>query len=119
MYSTHNEGKSAVAERFIITLKNKIQKHMTANSENVYFNVLNDIVGEYNNTYHKTIKVKPVDVSKLSDAVKNDVVEKTEYDKLVAKVDKIDTTVFVLKTTYDTDKSDLEKRISDEDKNNS
>ena len=62
MYSTHNEGKSVVAERFIRTLKNKIYTHMTAISKNVYFDVLNDIVDEYNNTYHKTIKMKPVDV---------------------------------------------------------
>ena len=52
MYSTHNEGKSVVAERFIRTLKNKIYKHMTAISKNGYFNVLNDIVDKYNNTYH-------------------------------------------------------------------
>ena len=54
-----------------------------------------------------------VELSKLSDAVKNDVVKKTDYDKLVAKVNNIDTTGFVLKTTYDTDKSDLEKKISE------
>ena len=58
----------------------------------------------------------PVDLSKLSDVVKNDVVKKTEYDKLVTKVDNIDTTGFVLKTKYDTDKSDLEKKISDAEK---
>ena len=62
MYSTHNEGKSVVAERFIRTLKNKIYKHMIAISKNVYFDVLNDFVDEYNNTYHKTIKMKPIDV---------------------------------------------------------
>ena len=62
MYSTYNEGKPVVAERFIRTLKNKIYKHMTAVSKNVYFDVLDDIVDEYNNTYHKTIKMKPVDV---------------------------------------------------------
>ena len=62
MYSTYNEGKSVVAERFIRTLKNKIFKHMTAISINVYFDVLDDIVDKYNNTYHKTIKMKPVDV---------------------------------------------------------
>ena len=56
MYSAPNEGKSVVAGRFIKTLKNKIYKHMIAISKNVYFNVLNDIVDEYNNTYHKTIK---------------------------------------------------------------
>ena len=55
----------------------------------------------------------PVDVSKLTDAVKNVVVKKTEYDKLVAKVNNTDATGFILNTTYDTDKSDLEKKISD------
>ena len=50
MYSTHNEGKSVVAERFVRTIKNKIYKHMTVISKNVYFDVLNDIVDEYNNT---------------------------------------------------------------------
>ena len=58
----------------------------------------------------------PVDLSKLSDVVKNEIVKKTEYDKSVAKVNNIDTTGSVLKTTYDTDKSDLEKEISDADK---
>ena len=58
----------------------------------------------------------PNDLAKLSNVVKNDVVKKTEYDKLVTKVDNIDTTGFILKTTYDTDKSDLEKKISDADK---
>ena len=62
MYSTNNEGKSVVAERFIRTLKNKIYKHMTAFSKNIYFNVLCNIVDEHNNTYHKTIKMKPIDV---------------------------------------------------------
>ena len=62
MYSTHYEGSSVVAERFIRTLKNKIYKHMTTVSKNIYFYVLNDIVDEYNNTYHKTIKMKPIDV---------------------------------------------------------
>ena len=62
MYSAYNEGKSVVAERFIRALKSKIYKHVTAISKNVYFYVLNDIVDEYNNTYHKTINMKPVDV---------------------------------------------------------
>ena len=62
MYSTSNEGKSVVAERFIKTLKNKIFKHMTAISKNVYFDVLDDIVNKYNNTVHRTIKMKPIDV---------------------------------------------------------
>ena len=55
----------------------------------------------------------PVDVSKLSDVVKNDVVKKTIYEKLVAKVNSIDTTRFVLKTNYDTDRSEIEKKIPD------
>ena len=63
MYSTYNEGKSVLAERFIRTLKNKIFKHMTAVSENVYFHVLDDIVNKYNSTAHKTIKMKPIDVT--------------------------------------------------------
>ena len=62
MYSTHNEGNSVVAERFIRMLKSKIYKHMTSISKNVYIDKLDDIVDEYNNTYHTTIKVKPADV---------------------------------------------------------
>ena len=62
MYSTCNEGKSVVAERFIRTLKNKIFKHMTAFSKKFYFNVLDDIVNKYNNTVHRTIKMKPIEV---------------------------------------------------------
>ena len=62
MYSTYNEGKSVVAERFIRTLKNKIFKQMTAISKNVYFDVLDDIVNKYNNTVHRTIKMKPIDI---------------------------------------------------------
>ena len=58
----------------------------------------------------------PDDLAKLRNVVKNDVVKKTEYDKLVAKVDTIDTTGFVLKNKYDTGKSDLEQKISDVDK---
>ena len=57
MYSTFNERKSIVAERFIRTLKNKIFKHMTAISKNVYFNVLDDNLNKYNNTIHRTIKI--------------------------------------------------------------
>ena len=61
-YSTHNEGKSVV-ERFIRILKKKIFKHMTAISKNVYFYVSDDIVDKYNITVHKTIKMKPIDVT--------------------------------------------------------
>ena len=55
----------------------------------------------------------PVDLSKISDVVKNDVVKKGVQDKLVAKVDNIDTSGFVLKTKYDTDKSELENKVPD------
>ena len=79
MYSTHNEGKSVVAERFLRTLKNKIYKHVTAISKkNVYFDVLNDIVDEYNDKYHKTIKMKPVNVKNDSFAEYNE--ESNEKD---------------------------------------
>ena len=72
MYSAFNEGKSVVAERFIRTLKNKILKHMTAISKNVYFNVLEDIVDKYNNTVHRTIKMKPIEVTDDSYAEYNE-----------------------------------------------
>ena len=62
MYSINNEGKSVVTERFITTLKNKIYKCMTSISKNVYIDELDDIVDEYNNTYYRTIKMKPIDV---------------------------------------------------------
>ena len=62
MDSTHNEGKSVVAERFIRTIKNKIYKPMTSISKNVYIDKLDDIVNEYNNTKHTTTKMKPIDV---------------------------------------------------------
>ena len=62
MYSTNNEGKSVIAERFIRTLKNKIYKYMTSISKNVYIDKLHDIVRKYNNTYHTSIKMKPIDV---------------------------------------------------------
>ena len=60
-YSMHNEGKSAVAERFIRTLKNKIYKYMTAISKNMYIDKSDDIVNRNNNTFHRTIKMKPFD----------------------------------------------------------
>ena len=63
MYSSYNEGKSVVAERFIQILKNDIFKRMTATSKNVYFDELDDIVNKYNNTDHRTIKMKPIDVT--------------------------------------------------------
>ena len=62
MYSTYNEAKSVVAERFIRTLKSKLYKHMTAIGKNVYYDALDDVVNKYNNTKHSTIKMKPIDV---------------------------------------------------------
>ena len=62
MYSTHNEGKYGFAERFIRILKNKIYKYMTSISKNFYIEKLDDIINKHNNIYHKTIKMKPVDV---------------------------------------------------------
>ena len=71
MYSTRNEGKSVVAERFIRTPKHKIYKHMIAVSKNVFFYELDDIVDKYNNTYHRIIKIKPIDVKSGSYAEYN------------------------------------------------
>ena len=62
MYSTHNDRKSVVVERFIRILKNKIYKYMTSISKNAYINKLNDIVNEYNNTHQRTTKMKATDV---------------------------------------------------------
>ena len=62
IYSTRNKGKSIVCERFIKTLKNRIYKYMTLVSKNAYIDKLNDIVNKYNNIYHSTIKMKPIDI---------------------------------------------------------
>ena len=78
MHSTYNEGKSAVAERFIRTLESKIYKHMTAVSKNAYFDVSDGIVDEYNNTYHATIEMKPTDVKSNSSTKYN--VDSNEKD---------------------------------------
>ena len=65
MYSINNEGKSVVTERCIRTLKTKIYKYMTSLSKNVCIDKLDDIVNEYNNTYHRRINMKPVDVKDI------------------------------------------------------
>ena len=62
MYSINNEPKSVAPERFIRTLKTKIYKYMTSISKNVYADKLDDVVNEYNNTHHRTIKMKPIEV---------------------------------------------------------
>ena len=71
-YSKCYEGKSVAAERFIRTLKNKISNHMTAISKNVYFDGLDDIVNKYNNTVHRSIKMRPIDVASDSSAEYNE-----------------------------------------------
>ena len=58
----HNEGKLVIAKRFIRTLKKNIYKYMTSISQNVYIDKLDDILNKYNNTHHRTIKMKSVDV---------------------------------------------------------
>ena len=63
MYSTHNEGKSVIAEKFIRILKNKIYIYMILALKNVSIDKLKDIVNKYNNTFYSTSKVKPVDVN--------------------------------------------------------
>ena len=62
MYSTGNQRKSVVAEKLTETLKNKIYKYMTSISKNMHIDKLDDIVNEYNNAYHRKIKMKPIDV---------------------------------------------------------
>ena len=63
MYSAHNEGISVVAERFIRTLKEKIYyKYITSISRNMYINKLDDIDNKCGNTYHRAMKMKPIDV---------------------------------------------------------
>ena len=76
MYSTYNEKKSVAAERFIRTLKNNIFNHMTSIQQNIYFDLLNDIVDKYNNTVHKTIKMKPIEVTDDSYAEYNEIANK-------------------------------------------
>ena len=97
MYWTYNEGKSVVAERFIRTLKNKIFKHMTAISKNVYFDVLDDIVNKYNNTIHKTIKMKPNDVTEDSYAEYNEDFNKKVLNLKLAAIEFQNIRTFLLK----------------------
>ena len=105
MYSTYNEGKSVVTQRFIRTLKSKILKHMTAVSKNIYFDVLDDIVNEYNNktvhrTVHRTIKKKPIEVTSNSYAEYNEDSNKKILSlKLMIVLEYHNTTIFFLKDT--------------------
>ena len=74
MYSTHNDGKSEIAETFIKTLKAKIYKKMTANHSRSYLPYLNKLVDQYNNPYHHSINKKPInaDYSASSEKVETD-----------------------------------------------
>ena len=104
----------------ILTLKLTIQI-MQQKQSSIYFEPssfalklnLASLKTEVDKLYIDKLVPVPVDLSKLSDVVKNDVVKKTVYDKLVAKVNSIDTSAFVLKTKYDTDKKELENKIPD------
>ena len=98
MLSTHNEGKSVIAERFIKTLKSKIFKRMAANGRKSYLSYLNKLVDEYNNTYHHFTKKKPInaDYSALAENIEtnpkatefkvNDRMRITEYKNILVKV---------------------------------
>ena len=99
MCSVHNERKSVFPKSFIRALKNKIYKYMTAMSKSVYINKVDDIVNEYNNTYHRTIKMRPVDVKyntyidfekevndKDSKSKIGDLVRISKYKNIFAKV---------------------------------
>ena len=98
MYSTYNEGKSVVAERFIRTSKNKIFKHMTAISKNIHFDVLDDIVNKYNNTVHRTITMKPVNVTDDSYSESNEDFNKKILNlKLVIMLEFQNIKIFLLK----------------------
>ena len=117
MYSMHNEGKSVIAERFIRTLKNKIYKYMISMSKKVYIDKLDDIVNEYNNTYHNTIKMKLIDIksgryidsskeiNKIDPKLKiGDIVRISKYKNNFAKgcTPNQSEDVFVIKKTKDT-----------------
>ena len=98
MYSTYNEEKFAVGERFIRTLKNKIFKHMTTIPNNVSFDVLDDIVDKYNNTVHRTIKMKAIDITSDSYAKYNeDLIKKTLNLKSMILSEYQKTKTFLLK----------------------
>ena len=96
MYSMHNEGKSVAAERFIRNLKKKTYKYMTSISKYVYIDELDDIVDKYNNTYHITIKMKPVHV-KSNKYI--DVMIKIQSVRLVIVLEYQNINIFLQKVT--------------------
>ena len=98
MYSTYNEGKSVVAERFIRTLKNKLYKHMTTTGKNVYYDVLDDIVNEYNNTKHNTVKMKPIDVRNyIKEYILMNIIKKIVDLKKVIELEYLNLKIYLLK----------------------
>ena len=104
MYLIHNEGKSVVTERFIWTLKNNIFKHMAAVSKNVHFDVLDNIVNKYNNTVHRTMKMRPINVTFDSYVVYNEDYNVTKLNsKLLIMLGFQNTETFVLKDTLKID----------------
>ena len=110
IFSTCNEGKSVVAERFIRTLKIKIFKHVTTVSKNVYFDVLDDIINKYNNKVHKTMKMKLIYVTSDSYADYNqDSNKKILNLKLVIMAEHKKTKKFLL---WDTPKIQQKKFLS-------
>ena len=105
MCLTYNEGKSVVAGRFIRTLKNKIFKHVTAISKIVYFDVLDDIVDKCNNTVHRTIKMKPIDVTGESyGKYSEDLIKNILNLKLVTMLEFQNIKTFLLKDILQTGK---------------
>ena len=97
MYLTYNEGKSVVVERFIRTLKNKIFKHMTAISKNIYFDMLDDIVNKYNNTVYRNIKMKRIYVTSDSYTEYNENSNKKDPKFRLVTMLKFQNTTFLLK----------------------
>ena len=98
MYSTNNDEKSVVAERLIKTLKNKIYKYMNSISKNVYNDKLDDIVKKCNNTYHKSIKMKPADVKdNICIGFKKEVSDKSPKFKIGDHVRILYTKIFLLR----------------------
>ena len=100
IYSTYNEEKAVVAERFIRTLKNKLFQHMIAVSKNVYFDVLDDIANNYKTTVYRSIKMKPIDLASDSyDKHNEDLMKEIPNLKLVIMAEFQNTRTFLLQDT--------------------
>ena len=101
MYLIHNEGKSSVSERFIKTLETKIHKYMTLVLKNVYIDKLNDIVVEYNSTYHRKIKILMLRIIHIL-ILRNKLMIKILNLKLAIMEEFLNTKTFLLKDTHQT-----------------